>query len=273
MSSKINIEGKEFAYFPLKDLEAKGYKVDSLPYSTKVLLENLLRKMDGRVVKEEHLMKVIERKREEIPFFPSRVILQDYTGVPLIVDLIAMRNAASKMGKDPQKINPVIPVQLVADHSVQVDKFGTKYAMLQNLSLEYKRNGERYAALKWAQNNFRNLKIVPPGNGIVHQVNVEFLSEVVAEREGTLVLDTLIGTDSHTTMVNGISVLGWGVGGLEAEAVMVGEPSYILVPEVVGVKLKGQPKEGVTATDIVLSLTEFLRKANVVGKFVEVIDA
>ena len=269
MSSKINIEGKEFAYFPLKDLEAKGYKVDSLPYSTKVLLENLLRKMDGRVVKEEHLMKVIERKREEIPFFPSRVILQDYTGVPLIVDLIAMRNAASKMGKDPQKINPVIPVQLVADHSVQVDKFGTKYAMLQNLSLEYKRNGERYAALKWAQNNFRNLKIVPPGNGIVHQVNVEFLSEVVAEREGTLVLDTLIGTDSHTTMVNGISVLGWGVGGLEAEAVMVGEPSYILVPEVVGVKLKGQPKEGVTATDIVLSLTEFLRKANVVGKFVE----
>ena len=269
MSSKINIEGKEFTYFPLKDLEAKGYKVDSLPYSTKVLLENLLRKMDGRIVKEEHLIKVLERKREEIPFFPSRVILQDYTGVPLIVDLIAMRNAASKMGKDPQRINPVIPVQLVADHSVQVDKFGTNYAMLQNLSLEYKRNGERYAALKWAQNNFKNLKIVPPGNGIVHQVNIEFLSEVVAVRDGTLIPDTLIGTDSHTTMVNGISVLGWGVGGLEAEAVMVGEPSYILVPEVVGVKLKGKPREGVTATDIVLSITEFLRKSNVVGKFVE----
>ena len=269
MSSKINIEGKEFTYFPLKDLEAKGYKVDSLPYSTKVLLENLLRKMDGKVVKEEHLIKVLERKREEIPFFPSRVILQDYTGVPLIVDLIAMRNAASKMGKDPQRINPVIPVQLVADHSVQVDKFGTNYAMLQNLSLEYKRNGERYAALKWAQNNFKNLKIVPPGNGIVHQVNIEFLSEVVAVSDGTLIPDTLIGTDSHTTMVNGISVLGWGVGGLEAEAVMVGEPSYILVPEVVGVKLKGKPREGVTATDIVLSITEFLRKSNVVGKFVE----
>ena len=269
MSSKISIEGKEFNYFPLKDLEAKGYNVSNLPYSTKILLENLMRKMDGKGVREEHLMKVLESKREEIPFFPSRVILQDYTGVPLIVDLIAMRNAAHKMGKDPQKINPVIPVQLVADHSVQVDKFGTNYAILQNLSLEYQRNGERYAALKWAQNNFRNLKVVPPGNGIVHQVNIEFLSEVVTEREGTLLPDTLIGTDSHTTMVNGISVLGWGVGGLEAEAVMVGEPSYIIVPEVVGVKLKGQPREGITATDIVLSITEFLRKSNVVGKFVE----
>lgn len=269
MTSKINIEGREFNYYPLKGLEEKGYNVSNLPYSTKILLENLLRKMDGRVVREEHVQKVLERKREEIPFFPSRVILQDYTGVPLIVDLIAMRNAASKLGKDPQKVNPVIPVQLVADHSVQVDKFGTKYAILQNLSLEYRRNGERYAALKWAQNNFRNLKIVPPGNGIVHQVNIEFLSEVVSERDGTLLPDTLIGTDSHTTMVNGISVLGWGVGGLEAEAVMVGEPSYIIVPEVVGVKLKGQPREGITATDVVLSITEFLRKSNVVGKFVE----
>ncbi len=269
MSSKITIEGKDYNFFPLKELESKGYKVENLPYSTKILLENLLRKMDGKVVKEEHLIKVLERKREEIPFFPSRVILQDYTGVPLIVDLIAMRSAALKMGKDPQKINPVIPVQLVADHSVQVDKFGTNYAIFQNRSLEYSRNSERYAALKWAQNNFRNLKIVPPGNGIVHQVNLEFLSEVVANRDGTLLPDTVIGTDSHTTMVNGISVLGWGVGGLEAEAVMVGEPSYIIVPEVVGVKLRGQPKEGVTATDIVLSITEFLRKANVVGKFVE----
>ncbi len=269
MTSQINVEGKEFNYFPIKALEERGYNTGSLPYSTKILLENLLRKLDGRVVKEEHIVKVLERKREEIPFFPSRVILQDYTGVPLIVDLIAMRNAAVKMGKDPQRINPVIPVQLVADHSVQVDKFGTSYAILQNLALEYKRNGERYAALKWAQNNFRNLKIVPPGNGIVHQVNIEFLAEVVAERDGTLIPDTLIGTDSHTTMVNGVSVLGWGVGGLEAEAVMVGEPSYIIVPEVVGVKLKGRPKEGITATDIVLSITEFLRRANVVGKFVE----
>ena len=269
MSSKITIEGKDYNFFPLKELESKGYKVENLPYSTKILLENLLRKMDGKMVKEEHLIKVLERKREEIPFFPSRVILQDYTGVPLIVDLIAMRSAALKLGKDPQKINPVIPVQLVADHSVQVDKFGTNYAIFQNRSLEYSRNSERYAALKWAQNNFRNLKIVPPGNGIVHQVNLEFLSEVVANRDGTLLPDTVIGTDSHTTMVNGISVLGWGVGGLEAEAVMVGEPSYIIVPEVVGVKLKGQPKEGVTATDIVLSITAFLRKANVVGKFVE----
>ncbi len=269
MSSRIIIEGKEFNYYPLKELQEKGYDVATLPYSTKILLENLLRKMDGKVVKEDHIIKVLERKREEIPFFPSRVILQDYTGVPLIVDLIAMRNAAARRGKDPQKVNPVIPVQLVADHSVQVDKFGTSYAIKQNLAFEYKKNGERYAALKWAQQNFRNLKIVPPGNGIVHQVNLEFLSEVVSEREGALIPDTLIGTDSHTTMVNGISVLGWGVGGLEAEAVMVGEPSYIIVPEVVGVKLKGKPKEGVTATDLVLSITEFLRKANVVGKFVE----
>ncbi|MCL5930610.1 MAG: aconitase family protein, partial [Candidatus Thermoplasmatota archaeon] len=191
MSSKINIEGKEYDFFPLKELESKGYSIANLPYSTKILLENLLRKMDGKVVKEEHILKILERKREEIPFFPSRVILQDYTGVPLIVDLIAMRNAASKMGKDPQRINPVIPVQLVADHSVQVDKFGTSYAIMQNLSLEYRRNKERYAALKWAQNNFRNLKIVPPGNGIVHQVNIEFLSEVVTERDGMLLPDTL----------------------------------------------------------------------------------
>ncbi|MGC8645312.1 MAG: aconitate hydratase AcnA [Thermoplasmata archaeon] len=269
MSSKLNIGGRDYEYFPISVLEEKGYEVNSLPYVTKILLENLLRKMDGKVVTEEHVVKVLERRKEEIPFFPSRVILQDYTGVPLIVDLIAMRNAAVKAGKDPRKVNPVIPVELVADHSLQVDRFGTSYALFENRALEYQRNRERYAALKWAQNNFKNMKIVPPGNGIVHQVNIEFLSQVVMERNGLLYPDTLIGTDSHTTMVNGISVLGWGVGGLEAEAVIVGEPSYILVPEVVGVELKGKPKEGVTATDIVLSITEFLRKANVVGKMVE----
>lgn len=269
MPSKLTLNGKEYAYFPLKDLETKGFNIQNLPYSTKIFLENLLRKLDGKIVREEHIQKVLERKREEIPFYPSRVLLQDYTGIPLIVDLIAMRNAASKMGKDPQKINPVIPVQLVADHSVQVDQFGTSYALFSNIAMEYKRNGERYAALKWAQSNFRNIKVVPPGNGIVHQVNLEFLATVVVENDGMLYPDTLIGTDSHTTMVNGISVLGWGVGGLEAEAVMVGEPSYIIVPEVVGVKLRGKPVEGVTATDIVLSITEFLRKSNVVGKFVE----
>ncbi|MEM4090380.1 MAG: aconitate hydratase, partial [Thermoplasmatales archaeon] len=267
--SKLEVGGKVYEYFPISALKEKGYDVDSLPYVTKILLENLLRKMDGKVVKEEHIAKVLERRREEIPFFPSRVILQDYTGIPVIVDLIAMRNAASKRNIDPEKINPVIPVQLVADHSIQVDKFGTQYSLIENRVIEYKRNRERYAALKWAQNNFRNLKIVPPGNGIVHQVNIEFLSEVVMEKDGLLYPDTLIGTDSHTTMVNGISVLGWGVGGLEAEAVIVGEPSYILVPEVVGVNLKGKPREGVTATDIVLSITEFLRKENVVGKIVE----
>ena len=269
MQSTLNVNGRDYRYFPISVLKEKGYDVDSLPYVTKILLENLLRKMDGKVVTEEHVKKLLDRTKEEIPFFPSRVILQDYTGIPLIVDLIAMRNAARKAGKDPGKINPVIPVELVADHSLQVDLFGTSYALFENRALEYKRNRERYAALKWAQNNFKNMKIVPPGNGIVHQVNIEFLSEVVMEKDGLLYPDTLIGTDSHTTMVNGISVLGWGVGGLEAEAVIVGEPSYIVVPEVVGVELKGKPREGVTATDIVLSITEFLRKANVVGKIVE----
>lgn len=268
-SSTIEIEGKSYNYFDIAQLENEGYEIANLPYSTKILLENLLRKTDGRVVKEEHIKKILEKKREEIPFFPSRVLLQDYTGVPLIVDLIAMRNAASKAGKDPEKINPVIPVELVADHSVQVDKFGTNYAIFENRQLEYQRNEERYAALKWAQKNFKNLRIVPPGNGIVHQVNIEFLARVVEEENSLLFPDTLIGTDSHTTMVNGISVLGWGVGGLEAEAVIVGEPSYITVPEVIGVNLRGTPKEGVTATDIVLTITEFLRKQNVVGKFVE----
>ncbi len=269
MVSNISIDGKEFRYFDLNELEEKGYSVKDLPYSTKILLENLLRKLDGKYVTEDHIRKVMERKREEIPFYPSRVILQDYTGVPAIVDLIAMRNAAKRRGIDPEKVNPVIPVELVADHSLQVDKFGTRFAIFENRALEYKRNGERYSALKWAQKNFRNLRIVPPGNGIVHQVNIEFLARVVMEKDGVLYPDTLIGTDSHTTMVNGISVLGWGVGGLEAEAVIVGEPSYILVPEVVGVRLIGKPVEGVTATDIVLSITEFLRKSNVVGKFVE----
>lgn len=267
--SAIEINGKSYSYYDINQLKKDGFEIENLPYSTKILLENLLRKFDGNVVREEHVKNLLERKREGMPFFPSRVLLQDLTGIPLIVDLIAMRNAASKAGIDSEKINPVIPVELVADHSVQVDKFGTNYAILENRDLEYARNRERYTALKWAQENFENLKIVPPGNGIVHQVNIEFLARVVEERDGLLFPDTLIGTDSHTTMVNGISVLGWGVGGLEAEAVMIGEPSFIVAPEVVGVELKGGPREGVTATDIVLSITEFLRKQNVVGKVVE----
>jgi aconitate hydratase len=267
--STMEVDGKSYQYFDLSKLKEEGYDIDRMPYSLKILLENLIRKMDGKIVTEEHVKNLLERKRVEVPFFPSRVLLQDYTGLPLIVDLIAMRNAASRAGKDPSRINPVIPVELVADHSVQVDKFGTTYALLENRAIEYKRNEERYVALKWAQKNFRNLKIVPPGNGIVHQVNIEFLARVVMNEGGILYPDTVIGTDSHTTMVNGISVLGWGVGGLEAETVMVGEPSFIIVPEVVGVNLKGFPREGVTATDIVLSVTEFLRKKDVVGKFVE----
>ena len=267
MPSEIEINGKKFKFFSFESLDKE--KVSKLPYTKKIVLENLLRHLGNGIVTQDDIDNFLSGKKVEIPYYPSRVILQDYTGVPVILDIVAMRNAYSRRGKNPEDINPVIPVDLVADHSLQVDKFGTSLAILENRKLEYERNKERYALLKWAQENFRNMRVVPPGNGIVHQVNIEFLADVVSNRDGVVFPDTVIGTDSHTTMVNGISVLGWGVGGLEAEAVIVGEPSYILVPEVVGVKLLNAPREGVTATDIVLSITEFLRKNNVVGKFVE----
>ena len=253
-----------------------GYRVDKLPITIRILLENLVRNFDGKVVKVEDVEALLnwrpgEQSTKEIPFIPARLVLQDFTGVPLVADLAAMRDAVAKLGKDPSIINPLIPVDLIIDHSVQVDYFGTSDAIRLNMSLEFERNRERYMFLKWAQNAFRNFRVVPPGKGIIHQVNVEYLAQVVfLDRAGARAYpDTVLGTDSHTTMVSGIGVLGWGVGGIEAEAVMLGQPHYITVPQVVGVKLVGEPREGVTATDIVLTLTEFLRGKNVVGKIVE----
>lgn len=258
--------------------EAKGFNLARLPYSLRVLLENLLRHHDHSQVTEEDLTAVLNwQPRQviprEIPFFPARVILQDFTGVPAVVDLAAMRSAVARAGGDPGLINPSIPVDLVIDHSVQVDSFGTEYAYRENVEREFERNRERYSLLRWAQNAFRNFRVVPPGTGIVHQVNMEYLATVVTLREehGELRAfpDTLLGTDSHTTMINGLGVLGWGVGGIEAEAVMLGEPYALILPEVVGVRLTGRLPAGTTSTDLVLTLTERLRRYGVVGKFVE----
>ncbi len=268
---ELKVRNKTYKYFRIEDLESYGYSVKNLPFSLKIMIENLLRRLGNGEVKIEHIESIIKREQVEIPFYPERVILQDYTGVPVVIDLIAMRNAVQRMGRDPNKINPVVPVDLVIDHSLQVDYFGTSYAIELNKKLEYERNGERYSMLKWATKVFRNFRVVPPGNGIIHQINTEYLSSIVMEKNGYLFPETLIGTDSHTTMINGLGILGWGVGGIEAEAVVVGEPIYMEIPRVVGVKLTGQPKPGVTATDIVLSITQFLRSKKVVGKFVEFI--
>ena len=267
------------AMYSLRRLQEQGLgDVDRLPYSIRVLLENVLRCHDGRVVTDSHVMALArwQPRRErspEIPFMPARVILQDFTGVPCVVDLAAMRAAMARLGGDPRRVNPLVPVDLVIDHSVQVDLFGTSYAFFYNVEKEYERNAERYALLRWAQRAFDNFRVVPPGTGIVHQVNLEYLARVVflEERDGRRVAfpDTLVGTDSHTPMVNGLGVLGWGVGGIEAEAVMLGQPYYLLVPDVVGVRLVGRLREGATATDLVLTVTQLLRQKGVVEKFVE----
>ena len=256
--------------------EELGFKVSRLPISIRILLESVVRNYDGKVVKVEDVETLLKwdpkaQYPKEIPFIPARLILQDFTGVPLVADLAAMRDAVAGLGKDPKVINPLIPVDLVIDHSVQVDYFGVSDALRLNMELEFERNRERYVFLKWAQSAFSNFKVVPPGKGIIHQVNVEYLAKVVFVNttNASAYPDTVLGTDSHTTMVSGIGVLGWGVGGIEAEAVMLGQPHYITVPQVVGVKLIGEPREGVTATDIVLNITEFLRRRNVVGKIVE----
>lgn len=265
--------------YRLDKLEELGVaRTSRIPYSIRILLENVVRNLDDKVITEDDL-KILASwspssvPEREVPFMPARVLLQDATGVPLIVDLAAMRSAVRRFGKDPRKVNPVVPVDLVIDHSVEVDYYGTSYAISRNMCLEVERNKERYSLLKWAQASFDNLRVIPPGKGIIHQINIEYLAKVVDVREhnGELVVfpDTLIGTDSHTTMVNGIGVLGWGVGGIEAEAVMLGQPYYIKVPEVVGVRLVGEPPEGVTSTDVVLTVTELLRRKDVVGKFVE----
>ncbi len=263
----------------LPALEAKGLSgVDRLPFSIKVLLESVLRNVDGFAVKEEDVRTVAGWKptgsgQREIPFIPARVLLQDFTGVPCVVDLAAMRDAIKKLGKNPTKINPLVPVDLVIDHSVQVDAFGSAGALGINSDLEFSRNLERYQFLRWGQNAFANFRVVPPATGIVHQVNLEYLATVVATRDigGVLTAfpDSLVGTDSHTTMINGLGVVGWGVGGIEAEAVMLGQPYYMLLPEVVGFRMSGRLREGATATDLVLTVTEMLRKKGVVNKFVE----
>ncbi|MSR70403.1 MAG: aconitate hydratase AcnA [Phycisphaerales bacterium] len=263
--------------FKLDALKSLG-NVDRLPYSIRVLLESVLRNLDGRIYTQDHVRAIAQYdptkpSEEEIPFMPGRVVLQDFTGVPCVVDLAAMRGAMQRMGGDPKRVNPLVPCDLVIDHSVQVDAYASSVALTINNDLEFKRNMERYEFLKWGQGALKNFRVVPPGTGIVHQVNLEYLAKVVWEKDGVLYPDSVVGTDSHTTMINGLGVLGWGVGGIEAEAVMLGQPIYMLVPEVVGVRLVGKLSEGTTATDLVLRVTEMLRKHGVVNKFVEFFGA
>ncbi len=274
----LKVGNKEYAIYRLDALDKQGISTKHLPYSLRILLENLLRSEDGRNVTKGEIRALAawnnkSKPEKEIAFTPSRVLLQDFTGVPAVVDLAAMRDAMKRLGGDPALINPLQPAELVIDHSVQVDEFGTRQAFALNAEMEFMRNKERYAFLRWGQTAFRNLAIVPPDTGIVHQVNLEYLARVVfvLESNGNRVAypDTLVGTDSHTTMINGLGVLGWGVGGIEAEAAMLGQPVSMLIPLVVGVKLTGRLREGATATDLVLTITEMLRKHGVVGKFVE----
>src|SRR6202453_177828 len=274
----LKVGNKEYEIYRLDALDKQGISTWHLPFSLRILLENLLRTEDGRNVTKDEIRALAAWNRhskpeKEIAFTPSRVLLQDFTGVPAVVDLAAMRDAMKRLAGEAKLINPLQPAELVIDHSVQVDEFGSSNAFDVNALLEFQRNKERYAFLRWGQTGFRNLAIVPPDTGIVHQVNLEYLARVVfVHEEGgqrTAYPDTLVGTDSHTTMVNGLGVLGWGVGGIEAEAAMLGQPVSMLIPLVVGVKLTGRLREGATATDLVLTITEMLRKHGVVGKFVE----
>ena len=268
-------DGTMARFMDLHSLEERGLcKLDEIPFSIRILLESALRKCDGFLVNEEDVSRIAswspEMKPEEIPFSPSRVILQDFTGVPAIVDIAALRDAMKDLGGDPAKVNPQVPVDLVIDHSVQVDVSGLfPDARERNLEIEYERNSERYKFLKWGQLSLDNFRAVPPGRGIVHQVNLEWIASVAREEDGTWIPDSLVGTDSHTTMINGLGVLGWGVGGIEAEAVMLGQPIYMLLPEVVGFELSGELQPGVTATDMTLRIVEMLREHGCVGKFVE----
>lgn len=270
--------GKSYAYYRLGGLEEQGLgDISKLPFSIKVLLEAAVRQFDGRAITTEHVKQLANwakgREDKEIPFIPARIVLQDFTGVPVVVDLAAMRDTVKKAGGDPKKINPLVPVDLVIDHSVMVDAFGSPEALEYNTKVEFERNEERYRFLRWAQTAFDNFRAVPPGTGIVHQVNLEYLASVAATKtvDGETVVypDSLVGTDSHTTMINGLGVVGWGVGGIEAEAGMLGQPLYFVMPEVIGFKLTGSLAEGATATDLALTVTQTLRKKGVVGKFVE----
>ncbi|MGH7548758.1 MAG: aconitate hydratase AcnA [Gemmatimonadales bacterium] len=277
--ARLVIAGGSFEIFRVEALEQRGFPVGRLPYSLRILLENLLRREDGRTVRADEIEKLARWDPNKIPddeiaFMPARVLMQDFTGVPAVVDLAAMRDAMQAMGGDPKKVNPLLPGELVIDHSVIVDEFGTPSAFQVNADLEFQRNRERYALLRWAQQAFAGFRVVPPDTGIVHQVNLEYLARVVCTTTGggatpQAYPDTLVGTDSHTTMINGLGVLGWGVGGIEAEAAMLGQPVSMLIPQVVGFRLTGKLAEGATATDLVLTVTEMLRKKGVVGKFVE----
>jgi aconitate hydratase len=267
--------GREGSLFSLPALEEQGIgPISRLPVSIRIVLESVLRNCDGKKVRRKDVETLANWNakspaQEEIPFVVARIVLQDFTGVPLVVDLAAMRSAVTELGGDPKIIEPLVPVDLVVDHSVQVDFAGSAQALQLNMEMEFKRNRERYQFLKWGQQAFKTFGLVPPGIGIVHQVNLEYLAKGVLERDGIFVPDTLVGTDSHTTMINGLGVVGWGVGGIEAEAGMLGQPVYFLTPEVVGVHMTGQLREGVTATDLALHITQMLRAQKVVGKFVE----
>jgi aconitate hydratase len=275
----LNIQNKKWNYHSLSAFaKNSGTDLSKLPFSLKILLENLLRHEDGFAVKKKDIEALAKwdpksEPNDEIQFMPARVLLQDFTGVPAVADLAAMRGALKKLGGNPNQINPLQPADLVIDHSVQVDESGNKTAFQVNAQLEFERNSERYQFLKWGQTAFRNFRVVPPDTGIVHQVNLEYLATVAMTREingqDWIYPDTLIGTDSHTTMINGLGVLGWGVGGIEAEAALLGQPCSMLIPNVVGFRLKGKLSDGTTATDLVLTVTQMLRKKGVVGKFVE----
>ncbi len=272
-AGELHAGGRTHQIFRLAALEKTGVNLSRIPYSIKILLENLLRFEDGTTVKRSDIEYVAKwdtsAPATEINFRPARVVLQDFTGVPCVVDLAAMRDALKKMGADPKKANPLVPVDLVIDHSVQVDHYGTNDAFQLNALLEFQRNQERYSFLRWGQSAFQNFRAVPPDTGIVHQVNLEYLASVVMTMDGAAYPDTVVGTDSHTTMINGLGVVGWGVGGIEAEACMLGQPATMLLPQVVGFKMTGKLPEGATATDLVLTVTQMLRKKGVVGKFVE----
>src|SRR6201996_8825978 len=271
----LSVGDATYDIYRLDALQSK-FDIARLPFSLKILLENLLRNEDGESIRAQDIAALAtwnakDEPSKEISFTPARVIMQDFTGVPAVVDLAAMRDAMKEMGGDPNKINPLVPAELVIDHSVQVDSFGSAQSFQRNAELEFERNNERYAFLRWGQGAFHNFQVVPPDTGIVHQVNLEYLARVVFvdDERGLAYPDTLVGTDSHTTMINGLGVLGWGVGGIEAEAAMLGQPMSMLIPQVLGFKLTGELQEGATATDLVLTVTEMLRERGVGGKFVE----
>src|SRR5690554_7440486 len=270
----LTSSNEKLTYYSLEELEKQGYPVSKMPFSIRILLENALRNYDDFSVTKKHLDTILKwnpkGSDDDVAFKPARVLMQDFTGVPAVVDIASLRAEVARKGKDGTKINPLIPVDLPIYHSVQVDYFAAQYAYQQNMEEEYKRNIGRYTFLKWAQNNFDNFSVVPPGMGICHQVNLEYFSKGVISRDGMAIPDTLVGTDSHTPMVNGIGVVAWGVGGIEAEAAILGQPIYFISPQVIGLKLTGKLPVGSTATDLVLTIAELLRRYGVVGKFVEV---